>query len=97
MRRTIIRWIDNFNYEGNIKNKNGRRKPSVTQKTINKVRFYFKQNLKRSIRRAKRDPSISFSTVCKILKILIQMFPYKITKVQHLSDNDKLKSVVFAQ
>ena len=43
------------------------------------------------------DLSISYSNIYKLLKKMIHKFPYKMTKFQHLRDDDKTKWVEFAQ
>ncbi len=50
-----------------------------------------------SLRKAESDLSIPYSTIHKILKRLIHMVPYKIPKVQHLPEDDKINRVEFAQ
>ena len=95
VRNTILRWVNNFNSEGNVENRTGRGSPPVTEQSINSVRSYFRRHPRRSLRQAERDLSIPYSTVRKILRTLIHMFPYKIKRVRHLRDNDKVNRVRF--
>ena len=97
VRNTILRWVHNFNFEGNVENRTGRGRPSVTNHSINLVRSYFRRNPRRSIRQAERDLSIPYSTIRKILKTLIHAFPYKIRRVHQLRDNDRASRVQFAR
>ena len=96
VRNSILRWVDNFNSDGNVQNTTRRGRPPVTEQTINRVSTYFRRHPRRSLRRAESDLSIPYSTIHKILKRLIHMFPYKIAKVQHLTEDDKIKRVQFA-
>ncbi len=56
---TILRWINNFNSEGNVENRTGRGRPPVTEQSTNLVRSYFRRHSRRSIRQAERDLPIA--------------------------------------
>ncbi len=90
-------WVDSFNSNGNVQNTTRRGRPLITEQTINRVSTYFRRRPRRSLRRAESDLSIPHSTIHKILKRLIHMFLYKIAKVQHLTEDEKIKRVEYAQ
>ncbi len=69
----------------------------MAEQSLRLVLSYFKRHLRRSIMQAERDISIPYSTVQKIMRTLTHIFPYKITRVQHLRDNDKVNRVRFAE
>ena len=96
-RNSILPWVDNFNSDGNVQNTTKRGRPPVTEQTIKYVRIYFRCHPRRSQRKAESDLSIPYSTMHKILKRLIHMFLYKIAKVQHLTEDEKIKRVEFPQ
>ena len=69
----------------------------MTEKMMNSFRYYSRRHSQRSPRRAERDLRITFSTVRKISRTLILIFPYKITRAQHERDNEKITRVTFAE
>ena len=61
------------------------------QQTINVVSLYLESHLLRILQKAVGDLSIPESAVCKILKYIISIFPYKRTKVRQLRYIDKIE------
>ena len=96
VRNSILRWAENFTEGGNVENRSGRGRPSIDENTIQTVSNYFRSHPRRSIRRAETDLNIPRSTVHKILKKLIHMFPYKIRRVQQLQPQEYAQRVTFA-
>ncbi len=88
---STLSWVDNFNSDGKVQNTTRRGRSPVTEQTINRVSNYFRRHPRRFLRRAESDLSIPYSTFHKILERLIRMFPYKIAKVQHLTEDNKIK------
>ena len=86
-----------FNSCRNVENRTGRARPPLAEQSINSIRSYFPRHFGRPLRRAERDLSISFSTILKILRILIDMSQYKITRVQHIRSSDKVERVKFTE
>lgn len=93
---SILRCVEKFNSCGNVENRTGRERLPNTEQAIKHVQYYFRRHPRRFPRHPERDLSIPFSIVCKILRSLIQMFPYKVTRIRHLLDCDKIERVIFA-
>lgn len=96
-RTTILRWVENFNSQGNVENTTGRGRPSVSEQTVQTVSTYFHTHPQRSLRRAVIDLSIPYSTIQKILKKQIHMFPYKIRTFHELKPQDYVQRLAFVQ
>ncbi len=97
VRNSILRLVDNFHSDGNVRNTTRRGIPPVIEQTINHVCTHFLRHSRRSLRRAESNLSILYPANHKILKRLIPMFPYIIAKVQHLTEDDKINLVEFTQ
>lgn len=72
------------------------RKSSVTPDMIEEVENFFSENPSCSTRRASSALEISRSTLQRILKKDLKLFPYKIQMFQELSENDASRRLEFA-
>ena len=95
-RNSILRWVENFNSIGNVENRSGSGRPATTNDNVRAVRNYFRTHPRRSVRRAESDLAIPRSTIHRILKKMIHMFPYKVTRVHQLLPADYAQRKAFA-
>ena len=84
-RNTIFNWVRNFDLRANVEDRNTCGRLSINPQAIRTVSGYFRAHRRRSLWRAQKDLQIPHTTIHKILKITIQMFPYNIRRVQNLS------------
>ncbi len=84
VQNSILKWVGKFNSHGNDENRSGSGRPSTSNENVQAVSNYFRSNLRKSVRRAESDLVIFRSTFHRILKRIIHMFQYKVTRVQHL-------------
>ena len=66
-------------------------KPIRTKELIKKVRERLRRNPSRSARKLAKDTSVSVSTMQRLLKDDLHVYPYKFTKRQLLSNATKKK------
>ena len=72
-------------------------RPRVSAERINAVRQLFNTTPMTSLRHAEIQLQIPHSTIQKILKQLLSLYPYKIQTLQELTASDKLRRLEFAQ
>jgi len=97
---TIKRHYENFlatgsvqdHYRGNV----GGEPTAITEENIQRVKDYFQQNPRSSIRQAAPVLNLSYSTVQRILTKKIEFYPYKVSIHQPLADFDRERRVEFA-
>jgi hypothetical protein len=83
---TSIRgWYEQFRYKGCIchQGKGRSERPSVTEETVDRARETFTRSPRKYVRKASRDLKIPEPTVRKILRKLLQLYPYKLQLVQN--------------
>lgn len=85
--RTIIRYNDT----GSIakRNNGGARRTVTSPEMVRKVKKRIQRNPKQSAEKLARDLNVSASSVRRMLKIDLQLKPYKIQKVQDLTPAQK--------
>jgi len=93
------RWYEQFRYRGCIcrqgKGRAGR--PSVTEETVDRLRETFTRSPRKYVRRASRELKIPETTVRKILRKRLQLYPYKLQMVQNLQPDDPSKRLVLCE
>lgn len=96
---SIRRWYEQLRDRGCIchqgKGRAGR--PSVNEETIERVRDSFIRSPKKSVRRASQQLQIPKSTVWKIARKRLQLFPYKLQMVHKLQPGDPAKRLSFCE
>lgn len=88
VRNTILQWVQNFRDQGSVENQARSGRPESSSPREQRVATYFNRNPRRSLRTAERDLTISRSSIQRILRNRLHMFPYKIQIVQQLEDRD---------
>jgi hypothetical protein len=86
--KSIKSWYAKFQERGSVCDKERTGRPRVNQDTVDAVRHAFRQNPRKSVRKASRELQIPRSTVHKILKKELKFFAYKLQVVQKLEQND---------
>lgn len=94
-RSSIQRWHDQFKKSGLVKSPNKGRKPTANV-TIEAVRKLFETKPKTSLREAERLLPISKSTIQRIVRKQLKMYPYKIQRLHALREADYGRREEFA-
>ena len=99
-RSTIRFWYKNFqetgNFKGKSKNKKGPKKV-VTEETVHTLSNLYKDNPRTPVRVAAREVPISKSTVHRVIRRRLKLYPYKIQLTQALKPADYPKREEFAR
>ena len=102
----IFKMVKKFQSEGTVENLNSKskdrfthsgRKSLCTSQVISSVRESVEQSPKRSTRKRCQSLSISRSTMMRVIKKDLGMFPYRIQIHQKLSSDDKIKRLEMAK
>jgi predicted transcriptional regulator with HTH domain len=82
---SIRRWYGQFRYRGCIchQGKGCAGRPTVTEETVDRGRETFFRSPRKSVRRAIRELKIPETTARKILRKLLQLYPYKLQLIQN--------------
>ena len=95
--KTILRLVRKLNEHGNLLNLNkgnsGRRRTARTQDNIEAVRQSVNQSPKKGYRRRAQELELRSTSVRRILKEELKMYPYKIQVRHALTDRDKAERV----
>lgn len=99
--KTILRLQEKFLRDGSIlncyKGKSGRPTTQRTPENIAKVKSVVNGDPKKSIRKIAQEVGTSHSTVRRIMRKDLELFPYKVTVHHKLSENDKHQRVAFVK
>lgn len=99
--KTILANVEKFNLYGSIldrqKGNSGRPLSIVTEENTEKVDEYFTENPSTSTRRASLELDISRTSLQRILKTKIKMWPYKIQIHQELTEHDMERRLAFSR
>ena len=92
-RKTILRLTAKFIKTGTVRNqsqgRSGRKRSKRTPQLIQQVKRKIVANPEKSTRRLAQEVHVSQSTIERILRKDLKLFPYKVMKAQELSDTDK--------
>lgn len=95
---TIRSWMNKFRTDGNLRNKwVGKRRSVRTEENIERVRIAFQRSPKRSAKRHSIALALSATSLHRILRHDLKLYPYKLQVVQQLKDGDKPARVAFSQ
>ena len=99
--RTILDTVIKFDKYGTVcnvhKGHSGRPKSVRTAEEIERVEDYFEENPSMSTRRATQELGIARSSLQRILKHDVKLFPYKIQIFQQLTSHDIERRLAFGQ
>lgn len=96
-RTTIHAWQKKFLQTGSVLQKKGAGRPRTTAEDVQRVNEAFSERPQMSIRKAGRQLQLPKSTVHKVLRKRLKLFPYKLQLVQALKPDDKTKRMAFAE
>lgn len=103
MRRTpphrsdILRWEASFRERGTLAHRGGNGRPRYTEETTRQVRELFEREPSTSVRVAATALNLSRSTVQRILRKALSLYPYKLQTLQNLQVGDAQKRLDFAE
>jgi len=99
-RQNVLRWVELFRAEGTVERRTGpqrRQRPVQTEQAVAKVDRKIHANPRLSIRKLAVKTGLKKSTVQRILRQRLHMFPYKLQLVQKLRRGDKAKRLQFCK
>ena len=90
-RPTIYSWHQTFVETGcSVRHAKSPGRPQVPEAAVEQLRESFSRSPKKSTRRASRETGIPQPTVWRVLRKRLHLKPYKLTMVQHITDEDKV-------
>ena len=96
-RRVILIWYKNFKETGHMRSDAKRGRKPVYDATVNAVNELFSYNPNTSVRQAAQSVPVSKSSVHRIVKNYLKLYPYKIQLVQAIKPGDYEKREQFAR
>ena len=96
-RNTILRWHTRFLQDGNMAHQGGNGRPRVSDQNVEDVRLLFENNPRLSIRQAEALLNISRSTIQRILRNCLQLYPYKMQNLHGITNSDKMRRISWAR
>ena len=103
MRRTpptrngFLRWHEQFLTAGNMAHIGGNGRPRISDGEIKNVRSLFENNPRLSTRQAESLLNMSRSTIQRVSRKCLFLYPYKMQNLHGISNTDKRKRVIFAR
>ena len=100
---TVTRLIAKFEETGSVADKPRSGRPSVTEDTVEEVKQVLRHQSSTSdlgstsVRAIATEVAVSKTTVHKILRNTLNLFPYKLQRLQSLEESDRPKRVEFAE
>ena len=88
-RNTILLWERNFQNRGSTAHSGRSGRPRISDQRTTQVQDLFQETPTLSIRAAERQLSIPRSSIQRIQRQRIQLFPYRITNHQTLTDSSR--------
>lgn len=82
---TILRWAYNFINLGSFENRAGHRRHRVFEQRVQKIIYYFCQQLIMTLKREIADLEFPYYAVQTIMKLPVPMTVYKITRIQNFN------------
>uniref|UniRef100_UPI00358DF386 uncharacterized protein isoform X1 n=2 Tax=Myxine glutinosa TaxID=7769 RepID=UPI00358DF386 len=89
--RDLYVWMKKFEETGSVLKQHGRGKHRTSEEDIERIRAAFHKSPMKSIRRASNELQIPRSTVHKIVRTQLQLYPHKLQMVQQLRVDDHIK------
>ena len=95
-RNSILRWHEQFLTAGNMPHRGGNGRPRMSDGEIENVRSLFENNPRLSIRQAESLLNMPRSTIQRVFRKCLFLYPYKMENFRGITNSDKIKSVFFA-
>ena len=90
-RKIILRCVRNFGKTGSIQlETKGKKRTSRTNENIENVKQVMERSHQKSVRRLSQEVGVSKTSVHRILKLDLGLYPYKIKISQQIKENDKI-------
>ena len=96
-RYSILRWHTRFLQDGNMGHIGGNGRPRVSYQIVEYVRLLFKNSPFLSIRQAELFLNISRSTIQRILRNCLQLYPYKMQNLHGMTKSDEMRRTNWAR
>lgn len=94
---TLRKWREEYETRGSHDHRGGNGRPNISEERKNDVRDLVKSNPRISLRQLTAQTGVPTTTVWRILRNELRLFPYKLQMGVELSDNDKQNRISFAQ
>ena len=95
-RNDIIRWQRNFLETGSLGHRGDNGRPQITNERIEQVRLMFQDSPSQGIREASVALDMPPTTVHRILRKCLSLFPYKIQNLHLMHASDRQARLTFA-
>ena len=96
-RASIRFWVEQYRLNGDQSHAGGNGRPSITAQQKQAVCDLVRSNPRISLRAAEQQTAVSKSTIQRIFKQELRLFPYKLQIGSQLSDADKQARVQYAE
>ena len=96
-RNSVLRWHEQFLTAGNMTHRGGNGRSRISDREIENVRSLFENSPRLSIRQAESLLNMPRSTIQRVLRKCLFLYPYKMQNLHVVSDTDKRKRVIFAR
>ena len=95
-RNSILRWVQNFQDRGTVEIQSRSGRPSMTSEDEERVSNYFNRHPRTSLRAAESHLGLPRSSIQRILRNRLHLFPYRLHIVQALKERDYEARTEFA-
>lgn len=95
--KTIRKWFENLTQTGHVDGLIKKGRKAITIENVNRIRTAFEEEPRQSLRHAARHLDLNVSSIHKVLRKKLRLFPYKLQRVQALEANDFNVRVEFAR
>lgn len=90
-------WLQEFQERGTVGHRPRSGRPRISDEDVARIEQAFQENPKQSLRGASAALGIPFSTIRKVLRENLKMFPYRISFLQQLLPEDYPLRLAYAQ
>ena len=92
-RNTILRWHTQFLEDVNMEHIGGNGRPRVIDQNVEDMLLSFDKNPRLSIRQAESLLNTSRSTMLRMLRNFLQLYPYKMPNLHSNTNSDKIRRI----
>ena len=96
-REDILRWQAAFQNRGNLGHRGGNGRPRISRERIEEVRLLFQNDPRLSIRRASTALRMPQTTVHRILRRCLHLYPYRLQNIHLMRQTDRESRLQFAE
>lgn len=95
-RPSIRKWYNNLMQTGGVDVKHHTGRPRTSEEDTERIRLSFQRSPQKSVRTASRELQIPRSTVHRVLRKRLSLYPYRLQLIQALQPNDRPLRMQFA-